>query len=241
MWTLQQSGSWDLARVAICWERIYAPSCCLVRFCAVVLLPIPWSIFEGYSTARKKKKCSTLCLVPSHAVQSEPPSNVFQPGGASTWGAGLSSVLLIEIELFWRARSFTIIPTEGTLPVHHSAAPLPQARPLQSISAAEVCMLVYACARVLWSKSRDRATHIVPRVQENSSNGSITSPLPLIPVAVRSLALDRYQHRNLGSTKTLTAQHDSHLQDSRTPDQVVVRGIDRNECPLPQLRSLRSP
>lgn len=116
MWTLQQSGSWDLARVAICWERIYAPSCCLVRFCAVVLLPIPWSIFEGYSTARKKKKCSTLCLVPSHAVQSEPPSNVFQPGGASTWGAGLSSVLLIEIELFWRARSFTIIPALPKVP-----------------------------------------------------------------------------------------------------------------------------
>lgn len=107
-------------------------------------------------------RASTLCFVPSHALQSEPPSNVFQPAGASTWGARLSSLVVC---LFVYNNTLPDLPT-------------------------------------YLSKSRDRATHIVPRIQENSSNGSITSPLPLIPVAARSLthslALDRYQHRTLG-------------------------------------------
>lgn len=108
LWAVAAKWICHLARVAICWEGISAAAAAAPSVVSLLCCGSAGTLVHsrGYSTARKRTKCSTLCLVAfTHAAaQSEPPSKAFQCGGALQLGSQAVCLPWCSQELSLRIR-----------------------------------------------------------------------------------------------------------------------------------------
>lgn len=180
VWTLQLSGSRDLARVAICWEHISARCCTILLLGALLccgsaadtLVILKVTLQQGRRSAAPFVSCP-------HAVQSEPPSKVFQSGGAIYLGRR-SSVLLIEIALCSFVRS--------TIPTIQQLRSLERGRRQQLLRQKVACLYMRAQpARRSLVHVSDRSTYRATVPGEIAQlHECITSPIPHSSDALRT-------------------------------------------------------